>query len=359
MKKITLLPPCGALAIALFILVASSYSSAQTAADTSPAKSASPEELNQAELLKSYLQLREQLHATQLAIANNRLEAEATARAQASTIAEKLEAITSAMEAERERHRIELERSNADRERYRAETQRLNAERERQQAETEHSNHVVLWVAGTFGAVGLLSMLLTPLFQWRTLHRLTEITAAQPKYLGPGSPGLLTEGAVASSDQTVALSNQRLMSAIERMERRIFEFEQAWVQPRSPASLNGGGGETARRATAAAEQATRIDVLIAKGQSLLEIGKTVEALACYNEILRLDLNHPEALVKRGAALERLKQDDEAIQCYDRAIKADRKMTLAYLHKGAVCNRLERYEEAVKCYEQALLVEAEG
>lgn len=309
--------------------------------------------------MKSYLQLRDQLHAMQLAIANNRLETETLARVQAAEIANKLEAITAAMEAERERHQIEMNRSHADRERYRSETLNLNAERERRQADIEQSNRMVLWIAGTFGGIGVLSMLLAPLFQWRTLHRMTELTAPRPQLSTPAA-GLLTDGSIAAADQTVTLSNQRLMTAIERMERRIADFEHTWISPHPAAPANGAGEtELARRAAVAADQSARIDVLLAKGQSLLEIGKTVEAMGCYNEVLRIDLNHPEALVKRGAALERLKQDDEAIQCYDRAIKSDRKMTLAYLHKGAVCNRLERYEEAVKCYEQALLVEAEG
>ena len=359
MKKITLLPPCGALAIALFILVASSYSSAQTAADTSPAKSASPEELNQAELLKSYLQLREQLHATQLAIANNRLEAEATARAQASTIAEKLEAITSAMEAERERHRIELERSNADRERYRAESPAV-----------ERGTRTPAGGDGAFQSCRALGRR----HLWGCRPPLDAAHAVVPMAdLAPPDR---------NHRRPTQVSRARLARAVDRGRGRFVGSNRGAFQPtpdvrhrtdgaadfRIRAGLGStpltgvaqrrrrGNGPPCHRGRGTGHAHRRLD---REGTIAPEIGKTVEALACYNEILRLDLNHPEALVKRGAALERLKQDDEAIQCYDRAIKADRKMTLAYLHKGAVCNRLERYEEAVKCYEQALLVEAEG
>ena len=344
---------CGSL---LFLFGTRAVLLAQAAPETPPAaKTASPEDLSQAELLKSYLQIREQLQATQLTIAKDRLEAEAAARAQTAAITEKLESIKSAMEAERERHRVETDQANAERERYRAEMLRINTEHERQRAEMERSNRFVLWIAGAFGGLGLLAILITPLFQWRTLNRMTEMVAPRPQ-LPPGAPqGLLPEGNVAA-DQTVALSNQRLMTAIERVERRISDFEQSWS--RTPAATTNGSGDSTRRAIAN-EQLSRIGTLLAKGQTLLDAGKPMDAMACYNEILRIDLNHPEALVKRGLVLERLKQDDEAIQCYDRAIKADRKMTLAYLHKGAVCNRLERYEEALKCYQQALQVEEEG
>jgi tetratricopeptide (TPR) repeat protein len=102
--------------------------------------------------------------------------------------------------------------------------------------------------------------------------------------------------------------------------------------------------------------AARITLLLGKGQAFLNEDQPEEAMACYDEILEQDANHPEALVKKGAALERLKQDDEALRCYDRAIEADRTLTIAYLYKGGVFNRLERYNEALECYEQALRVQ---
>jgi tetratricopeptide (TPR) repeat protein len=154
-----------------------------------------------------------------------------------------------------------------------------------------------------------------------------------------------------------------MQGMIERMERRIFELEHTAGQssPSLPVATTSTflSADGVPRSVVANSQPSRIKVLLAKGHSLLNEGKAKEAVACYNEVLKIDLNHPEALVKRGAALERLKQDDEAIQCYDRAIKADAKMTLAYLYKGGVCNRLERYEEASKCYEQALRTEDES
>lgn len=367
MKIIAMLFRFGALGVAaLFLIVARSELSAQSATDVPHVTSVtSPEELSQTELLKSYLELRKELYATQLAIANSRAEAETAARLRAAAITDKLESIKSSMEGERERHRVDTERANAERERFRTDMERLNAEREWQQAELERSNRSVLWIAGIGGGLGLLAIFLTPLFQWWTIQRLSA-TAWHPP---ARSIGLLSDGngEVAATDQAVAVTNQRLMSAIERMERRIFDFEHRWCNPGSTTLTNDRSGSdgshyaafpAAAQTVGTADPASHISGLLAKGQSLVEAGKITEALTSYNEVLKLDLNHPEALVKRGAALERLKQDEEAIQCYDRAIKADRKMTLAYLHKGAVCNRLERYEEALKCYQQALLAEEE-
>lgn len=338
--------------VAALFAAASGVSHAQTAPGISPAKSPSPEELSQAELLKSYLQMREQLQATQLAIATSRIEAEVTARAQAAAVTEKLEAIKAAMDAERERHRLDTDRAQAQR-----------AESERQQNELQRSNRTILWLAATFGGIALLAVVIGPLLQWRAMNQLAHVVASRPQLSAPAPTPLLMGENGGLSDQTVTVSNQRIQGMIDRMERRIFELEHTADHSSATAPVATTStflsDDSTPRVTASNDNATRIKVLLGKGRALLAADKPKEAVGCYNEILRIDLNHPEALVKRGAALERLKQDDEAIQCYDRAIKADGKMTLAYLYKGGVCNRLERYEEALKCYENALRTEDES
>lgn len=266
---------------------------------------------------------------------------------QAAAIGEKLEALKATMTLERER--------------YQSETQRLNAERQLQQAETERSVRTVLWVAAIFGAVGLVAMLLMPVFQWRAMNRMVASGALRPQLGNSAHPSLLPgESAIAAADSAVALSNQRLTSVIDRMERRIYELEHTAEPPTATVTTMAAttGSDSPVPPAPANDRAGRMEALLGKGRALLSADKPREALACYNEVLKLDLNHPEALVKKGAALERLKQDDEALQCYDRAIKADRRMTVAYLYKGGVCNRLERYEEALKCYELALQAEEE-
>ena len=62
-------------------------------------------------------------------------------------------------------------------------------------------------------------LLLTALFQWRAMSRMTEVMAARPQLPAPAPAGLLTAEAGAPSGQAVAISNQRLMSVVDRMER--------------------------------------------------------------------------------------------------------------------------------------------
>lgn len=378
MKTAALLSRFGAPCLLVVCLAASPISGrAQTAAEASAAKAPSPEQLTQAELLRSYLELRNQLHAAQLAIVNNRVESDTAARVQTAAITERLEAIKAAMAVERERHQ--------------AETQRLNAEREREQLETQRSLRTVLWVAAAFGGVGLLAVLLTPYLHLRAMNRMTDLTVARPQ-LGAGTPNeLLALEAGAASDQTVTQSSKRLMSVIERMEKRIHELEHTATTPlpaattaaaaptattttttvtssppassvpaaavsSAPTPATNGTADHARRSPDGSGQNAWITVLMAKGRSLLSANKAQEAVTCYDEILKLDPHHAEALVKKGAALERLNRYEEALFCYNRAIDADRRMVLAYLHKGGVCNRLERYDEALQCYELALQAE---
>lgn len=336
-----------ALMALLFLFTSHERVKAQPAAETAVANSAAtPEELSQAELLKAYLQVREQLHATQMAIVNNRVEA----------LTEKLNAIQTNVEAERERQK-------ADRDLQQAEILRAAAERERQYLETQRAHRTTLWVAAAFGVFGLLAMLAMPFIQWRTIARMSDPRFPATPQLAAPLPGDLLPPEAAGADQTVTASSQRLMSVIDRMEQRILELEHTTVSPaETPAPQpalppkNGqwtNGTEPSRRANPNSDQATWIAVLLSKGKSLLAANKAREAVACYDEILKLDPAEPEALVRKGTALERMNRFEEALQCYERAIAADSRMTLAYVSKGSVCNRLGRYDEALECYERAL------
>jgi len=317
----------GSLIIQFLVMALSAplSASAQTESEVDAAMpgSTNVDSRSQEELRKAVLHLQEQLHETQLAIESNRLEAQKTAHEQAADITAKLTAIQGA----------------------------LQAEQTRQQEEMQRSNRTLLWVAAAFGVAGMGAMVFTAVFQWRTMNRIAELVPVRGQLVAGSSAGLLATGEVPG--KAVELSNQRLMSVIERLEKRVLELEGAaslaTVATEVEASPVAEDGDSS-------SDAARITVLLGKGQAMLNSDQPENALQCYDAILNLDQNHPEALVKKGAALERLKQDDEALRCYDRAIQADKTLTIAYLYKGGVYNRLERYNEALECYEQALRVQ---
>ena len=221
----------------------------------------------------------------------------------------------------------------------------------------------MLIVAGSFAALGFLALLLTAYFQWRIVSRLAEISAALPfgHALGAGPGGLL--GRTTRIAWRSARRRNRTSACWARSSGSRSAF-MSWStrpacrsrkasRPRRPARSRLRLPAAEPAAEEGRPDAARITVLLGKGQSLLNLDQAEEALACFDEVLALDANHPEALVKKGAALERLRKLDEAVACYDRAIAADSSLTVAYLYKGGLFNRMERFSEALECYEQAL------
>src|SRR5262245_23663763 len=278
---------------------------------------------------RAYLQLQEQLHATQLAIEQTRQEAGESARRNAETIATSLKLIE----------------------------QTLALQREREMEVMQKSNRLILTGAGVFGGIGIMALVFTAWFLLRAMNRLSQIAASFPigHALSPaaatptlegGHPHLVGFGPVESP-------GPRLLGAIERLEKRIHELENTAQLP-SASELkhdeNTRGGQPVR---AESERSERISLMLGKGQALLHMDQPENALACFDEVLAAEPNHAEALIKKGTALERLKRLEEAIECYDRAIAADSSLSLAYLYKGGVFNQLERFSEALECYEQAL------
>jgi tetratricopeptide (TPR) repeat protein len=345
-------------AFQFLLLAVALLASPLRAADTNGVPSGRTDETNSQETLRSFLQLQEQIHGAQLAIEQNRLDAKEAAEATARALALRLRAIEEAVATQR--------------------AQELRA--------MQSSNQVMIIVAGVFAAIGFVAMLLMAYFQWRTVHRLAELSAALPPRGFEPLPALPALGS--GEAPLVALgpaeqSSVRLVGALERLEQRILQLEHTAGpavknDPTGPAgsdATNGhGSAGTARVTTPSdsaaaktnwepssgsngeptpASEAPHTEVLLAKGQSLLNLDQAEAALACFDEILELEPAHPEALVKKGAALERLQRPNEALEYYDKAIAADDSMTVAYLHKGGLFNRLERFSEALACYEQAL------
>lgn len=298
--------------------------------------------------LRSYLQLQEQLHATQMALERNRQESEALTAKNAEAVAARFKAIEDALTSKRI---TELESMKSS-------IETLERSMESSNRSTESNNRMVMTVAFTIAAVGFLVLLLTGYLQWRSVSRLAEF-AAMVQSARTALPSSAAEAQLLGAGE-VAQSGGRLSSVLAQLEKRILELEHtthpsvetkvitAGTHAPALSHPNGASDENGHH-----EPAEHETVLLAKGQSLLSMDKAAEALECFEEILKTEPNHAEALVKKGIALEELRRMDEALQCYDRAIAADSELTIAYLQKGGLFNRMERYEEALQCYEQAL------
>ncbi|HLX94867.1 MAG TPA: tetratricopeptide repeat protein [Verrucomicrobiae bacterium] len=281
--------------------------------------------------LNAFLQIQEQLHATQLLIESNRAAATAEAQRDTADLNARLQVLEQTVAAQ---HASENEA-------------------------TQKAQRLTLILAGAFVVVGLAAMLFMAYFQWRTVTRLVELSALRPSALtldDGNASSLLPAGEVhaAPGRAAVQLANTRLFHVVERLEKRILELEHTAQAPLtetvSPATDGPNG---APPAAAGPGRDTKVGSLLAEGQSLLNDNEPEKALACFDQALALDPKRAETLIKKADALEKLDRFEEAIACYDDAIAADNSMTIAYLHKGGLFNRMSRYEEALQCYEHAL------
>ncbi|HEY3932692.1 MAG TPA: tetratricopeptide repeat protein [Verrucomicrobiae bacterium] len=289
------------------------------AAETNPVVSSqTPDAQNAA---NGYLLIQEQLHATQLAIENNRQEAEAAAKRNADEMATRIQTLE----------------------------QTIATQRASDAAATQKIEQLTLLMAGVFGLVCVAVMLLMAYLQWRAVARLVALVAPSSSALALNTRPLPT----LATSVTVEESNARLFGTVDRLEKRILELEQM-ARPPLPKKKPPVAPELQNGATASNDDRDECVVnLLIEGQKLVEANAPEKALECFDMALAIQPKHAEALVKKGGALEKLDRLDEAIAFYDRAIEVDNSLAIAYLQKGGLFNRLARYDEALQCYEQAL------
>jgi tetratricopeptide (TPR) repeat protein len=256
------------------------------------------------EMANNYLQIQEQLHATQIAIEQNQEAALEASQSNALALTARLQSLEQTVAKQR--------LSDAD--------------------AVRRSQQMTLFMAGAFGVAGLGVMLLLVYFQWRAFAQLAEISSRQHAALANSDA---VHQLAAPGRATVEASTAQLLSVVSRLEQRINELESGQkLLPEIGAVKTGD--------------------LLAEGEKYLEAEAPLKALECFDKFLAAQPERADAVVKRGAALEKLGRDDEALAGYNRAIAMDSSLVIAHLHKGGLLNRLRRYDEALNCYEQALL-----
>jgi hypothetical protein len=116
------------------------------------------EDTNAQAILQAFQQIQQQLHATQLAIEQNRQEIKEATVQQAAALSTSLQTIQDSFAAQRAR---DLETMQAH-------------------------NKLVLILVSAFAGMGFLTMLMMSYFQWRMSKGLAEISAALPAAMGLG-----------------------------------------------------------------------------------------------------------------------------------------------------------------------------
>jgi tetratricopeptide (TPR) repeat protein len=89
-----------------------------------------------------------------------------------------------------------------------------------------------------------------------------------------------------------------------------------------------------------------------EGNALWYLKRNEEALAAYEQAIRLDPNYANAYNGKGDALGDLKRNEEALAAYEQAIRLDPNYALAYNNKGLALQRLGKNKEAQQAFERA-------
>ena len=87
-------------------------------------------------------------------------------------------------------------------------------------------------------------------------------------------------------------------------------------------------------------------------------GNDSQALAIFNEAIKLDPKLAEAWYNKGSVLYNLGKYNEALEAYDEAIKLDPKIAGAWGNKGGVLYNLDKYDEALEAYDEAIKIDPE-
>lgn len=252
------------------------------------------------------LQLQAQLHEAQLQIEENREEAASVSQSNTAVLTARIQALK----------------------------QSLTNQRAAAAEAARRTQQFTLFLAGSFGLLGLAVLLLMGWFQWRAVSQLAQISSRHGAALAAvGGVHQDVYQLAAPGRATVEISSARLLDVVGQLEKRILELE------------NGG--------RLLAEPAAKSADPLAEGQIFLDGNEPLKALECFEKILSAQPQGAPALTKKAAALDKLGRVDEALACCDRAVAADGTLTLALLQKGGLLNRLGRYEEALQCYEQAM------
>ena len=93
--------------------------------------------------------------------------------------------------------------------------------------------------------------------------------------------------------------------------------------------------------------------ILNKGAALSSLGRTKEALACFDKVLEIMPRFDAGWLNKGVVLRKLGREKEALACYDKAIEINPNSSQAWYNRGLAQQNQEFLEEALASYERAL------
>jgi tetratricopeptide (TPR) repeat protein len=142
------------------------------------------------------------------------------------------------------------------------------------------------------------------------------------------------------SDYTALLAKQGQWVKVQKRAREALR-----LVPNDP-------GWLATQQQAQSELAKQAVAYNNKGVALDNLKRYEEAIAAYDQAIRLDPNNDVAYNNKGYALNELKRYKEALAAYEEAIRLDPNSAVAYNNKGNTLERLGKKREAQQAYARA-------
>jgi len=90
-----------------------------------------------------------------------------------------------------------------------------------------------------------------------------------------------------------------------------------------------------------------------KAVKLGEEKKHAEAIACYDEVIKLDPQCKRTWFNKAHDLVELHKYEEALTCYNEAIRLDPTVSKFWNSKGIVYFHLKKYSEAIAYFDEAI------
>jgi len=89
----------------------------------------------------------------------------------------------------------------------------------------------------------------------------------------------------------------------------------------------------------------------------MQLGDLDNAMSCFDEAIKLDINDKEAYMNKGLALlAKNEPKDVVFSCIDRALEIDDLFVEGWINKGHVHWKLRNYNNAIECFEKAIQID---
>ena len=98
-------------------------------------------------------------------------------------------------------------------------------------------------------------------------------------------------------------------------------------------------------------------LLVNKGKSLANMGRFVDAIACFDQSFAINTTYVEPLTLKGIALSQgLNRDDEAILIFNQALDLDSSSFDAWIGKGMALAKKGDYSGSLVCFQTATRID---